>query len=150
MRRNVIAVIPARGGSKRIPRKNLVEFAGKPLIAWTVEAAQGVDLFDRILVSTDDPEVAAVVGDMGLETPFLRQAHADDHAPVSLATISALAQVREVLGEEYRIVVQLMPNCPLRGPQHRGGRPVTAPMRDEGRGSVITSIQVDQMSAIGN
>ena len=79
-----IAVIPARGGSKRIPRKNVKEFAGKPMISWSISAAKKSDLFDRIIVSTDDEEIAAVARHWGAETPFLRPAKlSDDHTGTS-------------------------------------------------------------------
>lgn len=67
-----VAIIPARGGSKRIPRKNIKPFAGKPIIGYSIEAAQNCGLFDRILVSTDDEEIAAVAQGFGAEVPFLR------------------------------------------------------------------------------
>lgn len=67
-----IAVIPARGGSKRIPRKNIKEFAGKPIIAWSVEAAKKTRLFDKVVVSTDDKEIANVASCCGAEVPFMR------------------------------------------------------------------------------
>lgn len=67
-----IAVIPARGGSKRILRKNIREFAGKPMIAWSIEAAKLSNLFDRIIVSTDDEEIAEVARKWGAEVPFMR------------------------------------------------------------------------------
>lgn len=69
-----IAVIPARGGSKRIPRKNIKEFCGKPMIAWSIEAANSSGLFDHIIVSTDDEEIAEVARQWGAETPFMRPA----------------------------------------------------------------------------
>ena len=75
-----IAVIPARGGSKRIPRKNIKAFAGKPIIAYSIEAARDSQLFDRVIVSTDDEEIAVVARQHGAETPFLRPAPlSDDH-----------------------------------------------------------------------
>jgi N-acylneuraminate cytidylyltransferase len=67
-----IAIIPARGGSKRIPRKNIKEFCGKPMIAWSIEAAKKANLFDRIIVSTDDEEIADVANRWGAEVPFMR------------------------------------------------------------------------------
>jgi N-acylneuraminate cytidylyltransferase len=74
-----VAVIPARGGSKRIPRKNLKPFLGKPLIGYSIQAAIDSALFDRIVVSTDDEEIAAVARELGAETPFQRPAElADD------------------------------------------------------------------------
>ncbi len=75
-----LAVIPARGGSKRIPRKNIREFAGKPMIAWSIEAARASSCFDRVIVSTDDAEIAEVARQWGAEVPFMRPAAlADDH-----------------------------------------------------------------------
>ena len=114
VKKRTIAIIPARGGSKRIPKKNIIDFFGKPLIAWTIEAAQSSGIFDRILVSTDDTETAKVAEDYGLNVPFFRNMCYDDYSPVSDATISALYQVENVLNEKYENVVQLMPNCPLR------------------------------------
>lgn len=74
-----LALIPARGGSKRIPRKNIRAFAGRPMLAWSVAAAQASGCFDRIVVSTDDPEIAEVARAAGAEVPFLRpKALADD------------------------------------------------------------------------
>ena len=111
----LIAIIPARGGSKRIPRKNIVDFSGKPMIAWTIEAAAQSGLFDSILVSTDDAEIADVSRRFGASVPFLRDEHSDDDASVSLATISALDQMERHVGAKFETVVQLMANCPLRG-----------------------------------
>jgi len=77
---SVVAIIPARGGSKRIPRKNIKEFNGKPMISWSIEAAIESGCFDRILVSTDDEEIAAVAREFGAETPFMRPISlSDDH-----------------------------------------------------------------------
>ncbi len=69
-----IAVIPARGGSKRIPKKNIKDFFGKPMIAWTIETAIASKLFDRILVSTDDFDIAKIAKQFGAEVPFMRPA----------------------------------------------------------------------------
>ena len=77
-----LAVIPARGGSKRIPRKNIKDFFGRPMIAWSIAAARDSGCFDRIVVSTDDAEIAAVARAHGAETPFVRPLElADDHTP---------------------------------------------------------------------
>lgn len=75
---SAVAIIPARGGSKRIPRKNIKEFCGKPMIAWSIEAALESDCFDRVIVSTDDEEIAAVARQHGAETPFMRPAKLSD------------------------------------------------------------------------
>lgn len=114
MVKKIIAVIPARGGSKRIPNKNIVDFLGKPIIAWTIDAAKNSNLFDRIIVSTDDKKIAAVAESYSVEVPFLRTECADDFSTVSEATIFALKQAKEYYAEEYEYVVQLMANCPLR------------------------------------
>ena len=76
---NAVAIIPARGGSKRIPRKNIKMFHGKPLIAYSIEVALASQLFDKVVVTTDDEEIAMVAKAYGAEVPFLRpKALADD------------------------------------------------------------------------
>ncbi len=112
--KNVIAVIPARGGSKRIPHKNIVDFMGRPMIAWTIKAALDSGIFKRIIVSTDDKKIAQIAENHGVEVPFLRDEFADDHSPVSQAVIKAVGQAEEHFGEKYDTVVQLMANCPIR------------------------------------
>lgn len=79
-----VAIIPARGGSKRIPRKNIRPFLGRPMIAWSIAAAQQAGVFDRIIVSTDDAEIAEVAQHAGAEVPFVRDPKlADDHTGVA-------------------------------------------------------------------
>ncbi len=112
-----IAIIPARGGSKRVPKKNIRLFNGKPMIAHTVEAAINSGLFARVIVSTDSEEIAEVSVAAGAEVPFLRSQAADDFTPVSEATLFALEQAEDYFGEKYENVVQLMANCPLRDDQ---------------------------------
>ena len=108
-----LAVIPARGGSKRIPKKNVRELGGRPLIAYTIEAALGSGVFQRVLVSTDSPEIAEVARRYGAEVPFLRNAAlSDDFVPVSAATVDTLERVDP--DGEIDSVCQLMANCPLR------------------------------------
>lgn len=96
-----IAIIPARGGSKRIPRKNIRDFCGKPMIAWTIEAARASGLFEHVIVSTDDEEIAQVAGRWGGDVPFLRPAElATDHCGatqvITHATRWAIAQGLDV------------------------------------------------------
>jgi N-acylneuraminate cytidylyltransferase len=110
-----IAVILARGGSKRLPRKNILELQGRPMIAWTIAAAIESACYHRVLVSTDDEEIAAISRAAGAEVPFLRNSAADDMAPSSAATLAALEQAERHWGECYDVVSQLMANCPLRG-----------------------------------
>ena len=91
-----LAVIPARGGSKRIPRKNIREFCGKPIIAYSIEAALASDLFDRVIVSTDDDEIASVSREYGAETPFIRPAEiADDYTGTNAVVKHAIQWYQE-------------------------------------------------------
>jgi pseudaminic acid cytidylyltransferase len=110
----MIAIIPARGGSKRIPNKNIRPLAGRPLIAYTVAAATESGLFERVVVSTDSAEIAEVARELGAEVPFLRDAAlADDYTPVSSVTVDMLCRL-DPAGDKFKAVAQLMPNCPLR------------------------------------
>ena len=114
MQKNTIAIIPARGGSKRVPGKNIRPLAGKPLIAYTIEAALESRLFHRIVVSTDAEDIAAIALTHGAEVPFLRSAEiSDDVTPISAATADALERL-DPDGTQYQFVAQLMANCPLR------------------------------------
>ncbi|WP_053406801.1 pseudaminic acid cytidylyltransferase [Persicobacter sp. CCB-QB2] len=105
-----IAIIPARGGSKRIPRKNIREFLGKPIIAYSIEAALESELFDEVLVSTDDEEIADVARKYGASVPFLRsKKNADDFAPLSAAIIECLNTVEG----DYDIVCCILATAPF-------------------------------------
>ena len=85
-----LAVIPARGGSKRIPRKNIRHFCGKPMIHWSIDAALRSGCFERVIVSTDDPEIASLAREAGAEVPFQRPAElSDDHATTSAVVVHA-------------------------------------------------------------
>jgi N-acylneuraminate cytidylyltransferase len=113
--KNIVAIIPARGGSKRLKNKNILPIGGKPMIAHTIQAALQSRLFDEVLVSTDSPMIAAVAQKLGASVPFLREArYADDHTPVSEATLSSLIQLEGHSNRKFETVVQLMPNCPCR------------------------------------
>ncbi|WP_306535749.1 pseudaminic acid cytidylyltransferase [Geobacter sp.] len=91
-----VAIIPARGGSKRIPRKNIKPFAGKPMIAHSIFAARESGLFERVIVSTDDEEIAHVSRDHGAEVPFMRPAElADDFAGTDAVLLHALKWLEE-------------------------------------------------------
>lgn len=96
-----IAIIPARGGSKRIPRKNIKSFCGKPIIAYSIEAAQKSGLFDRIVITTDDEEIAELARSYGAEVPFMRPKElSDDHT----ATIPVIAHAIQTLQEQGSII----------------------------------------------
>lgn len=115
----VLAIIPARGGSKSIPRKNIVDFAGFPLIAYSISAGLAAESVDRVIVSTDDSEIAEISREYGAETPFMRPVEfAGDQTPdlpVFLHAINWLAEY-----EDYHpdIVVQLRPTSPFRRVRH--------------------------------
>jgi len=92
-----IAIIPARGGSKRIPRKNIKVFCGKPMIAWAISAARASGLFDHIVVSTDDDEIVAISKEQGAEIPFIRPDDlADDLTPTVPVIAHAVRSCRDI------------------------------------------------------
>ncbi|MBK9600298.1 MAG: acylneuraminate cytidylyltransferase [Anaerolineales bacterium] len=112
---NILALIPARGGSKGIPRKNIRNFAGYPLIAWSIAAAKQSELVTRIIVSTDDEEIAAVAREWGAETPFLRPAEFAQDKTTDLPVFEhALKWLEDVEGYRPDIVIQLRPTSPIR------------------------------------
>ena len=93
---SIVAVIPARGGSKRIPRKNIKPFCGKPMIAYSIEAAKNAGIFDRIIVSTDSKEIASIAKEFEVEISFMRPAElADDHTGTDAVIFHALKQLME-------------------------------------------------------
>ena len=111
----ILALIPARGGSKGIPRKNIRSFAGYPLIAWSITAAKQAACVTRIIVSTDDEEIASVGREYGAETPFLRPAEfAQDQTPDLPVFEHTLKWLEE--NEDYHpeVVIQLRPTSPIR------------------------------------
>lgn len=108
--KSVLAVIPARGGSKGVPRKNIREVAGKPLIAWTIEGAKKSKYIDRLVLSSDDAEIIAVAKAWGCEAPFVRPAElARDETPGIDPVLHALDML-----PGYEIVVLLQTTSPLR------------------------------------
>ena len=108
-----VAIIPARGGSKRIPRKNIRPFAGKPIIAYSIEAALDSGLFDRVIVSTDDPKIAEVARSFGAEIPFLRpQELADDHTGTNAVVKHAINWFMK-LGEKVDTVCCIYATAPF-------------------------------------
>src|SRR5215216_2832915 len=111
----ILALIPARGGSKGIPRKNIRNFAGYPLIAWSIAAAKQASCVTRLIVSTDDEEISAVARAYGAETPFLRPAELAQDQTTDLPVFEhALQWLEENEGYQPEIVVQLRPTSPIR------------------------------------
>jgi N-acylneuraminate cytidylyltransferase/CMP-N,N'-diacetyllegionaminic acid synthase len=112
---NCLAIIPARGGSKGIPGKNILPLLGKPLIAYTIDAARKASLIGRVLVSTDDPEIAAIATQFGAEVPFLRPPElARDETPTLPVLQHLLTQLKLSENYEPEIIVLLQPTSPLR------------------------------------
>ncbi|HEX5686705.1 MAG TPA: pseudaminic acid cytidylyltransferase [Ideonella sp.] len=110
-----LAVIPARGGSKRIPRKNIKPFCGKPIIAWSIEAALASRCFDRVIVSTDDAEIAQVAREAGAEVPFVRPAAlSDDHAG-TIPVVRHAIDWQAAAGEAPSLVCCLYATAPFVG-----------------------------------
>ncbi|MCB2214755.1 acylneuraminate cytidylyltransferase family protein [Desulfofustis glycolicus] len=109
----VIAIIPARGGSRGIPRKNIVELSGKPLIAYSIQAAQHAQLVDRVVVSTEDEEIAEISKAWGAEVPFLRP---KEYATDTASLREAFAYTISKLGRNDRVFVHLYPTSPFRTP----------------------------------
>ena len=109
--KTVLAIIPARGGSKGIPHKNIVPLAGKPLIAWTIDAAKKSIYIDRLILSSEDEDIIKVAKEYGCEAPFIRPKElAQDDTPGVDPVIHAI----NILPQKYDYIVLLQPTSPLR------------------------------------
>jgi CMP-N-acetylneuraminic acid synthetase len=115
--RSILTVIPARGGSKGVPRKNIATVGGKPLIGYAIESARTSKMLRRVIVSTDDEEIASVARSLGAEVPFLRPSE------LSLGSVTLIYVMRHALnffdaqGERYDAVLSLQPTCPFIRPE---------------------------------
>lgn len=115
----ILGLIPARGGSKAIPRKNIAPLAGRPLLAYTCDAALASQRLTRIVLSTDDPDIAEVGRQCGVEVPFVRPADlAQDDTPMLSVLQHALRVLRETEGYQPEVIVLLQPTSPLRRVEH--------------------------------
>lgn len=117
-KKRVLALIPARGGSKRLPRKNILPLNGVPLIAWTIKAAQNSNYIDETIVSTDDDELAEVAKNMGASVPFKRPDHLASDNATSHSVIEHCLEYCKSEGENFDILVLLQPTSPLRSAVH--------------------------------
>lgn len=109
----ILAILPARGGSKRIPRKNIRPFRGKPMVAWSIEAARSSGVFDEVMVSTDDTEIAEVARAHGASVPFMRSAqNADDFATTADVLIEVLDRYAE-RGETVELACCIYATAPF-------------------------------------
>lgn len=109
----IVCIIPARGGSKRIPKKNIKTFSGQPIIAYSIQNALNSNLFDEVMVSTDDPEIAEIAVKLGAKVPFLRSAKmADDFAP-TIDVVREVVAAYAKKGVEFDRVCCLYPCAPF-------------------------------------
>ncbi len=108
-----LAIITARGGSKRIPRKNIKEFNGRPIMTYSIDAAIGAGVFDKVMVSTEDEEIAAIAKEYGAEVPFYRsEITAGDYATTADVIEEVLEQYR-AMGEEFDMAACIYPTAPF-------------------------------------
>ena len=108
-----LAIIPARGGSKRIPHKNIKPFLGRPIIAYSIEAALGTGLFEEVMVSTDDVEIAEIARQEGASVPFLRSTeNANDYATLADVLVEVVNAYKG-RGYEFDLICGLLPTAPL-------------------------------------
>ena len=112
---DILTIIPARGGSKGVPRKNIRELGGKPLIAYTIEAAIGSSYIDRLIVSTDNEEIADISRKWGADVPFIRPSEfATDTAKAIEVVKYVLMEMEKLDGCEYKVIVYLEPPAPFK------------------------------------
>ncbi|MFH2012804.1 MAG: acylneuraminate cytidylyltransferase family protein [Pseudomonadota bacterium] len=136
---NILAVIPARGGSKGIPRKNIFSLSGKPLIEYTFTAAKDSKLLNRIIISTDDYEIAEIGKRNGIDVPFMRPKElAEDDTPTLPVVKHAVEYLEKVNGYKPDIVILLQPTAPLRKSHHI----------DEALGLLINSPDADSVVSV--
>ncbi len=114
----VLAIIPARGGSKRLPGKNILPLKGKPLIAWSIEAALNSIFIDKVVVSTDDIEIAEISQKYGAAVPFTRPENLSNDTASSIDVVIHTIDMLALSDEVYDIVVLLQPTSPLRTTEH--------------------------------
>ena len=114
----LLALITARGGSKRLARKNVLEFAGKPLIAWSIDAGLQSKYVDRVIVSTDDQEIAEISKSHGADVPFMRPSKLATDTASSADVIRHSVETLEAAGDDYGYLLHLQPTSPLRASRH--------------------------------
>ena len=116
--KRVLAIIPARGGSKRLPRKNILDLAGKPLIFWTIEAALGSKYIDKVAVSTDDEEIADISKQHSAVIPFMRPNSLATDEAASIDVVLHAIDFFEKNNNCYNYIILLQPTSPLRASSH--------------------------------
>ncbi|ORU01432.1 N-Acetylneuraminate cytidylyltransferase [Anaerovibrio sp. JC8] len=110
---SAVAIITARGGSKRIPKKNIKNFCGKPIIAYSIEAALKSELFDEVMVSTDSEEIAEVARQYGAKVPFMRSEKNSDDYATTVDVLSEVVSKYQEEGSEFDIICCIYPTAPF-------------------------------------
>lgn len=137
----ILGIIPARGGSKSVPRKNIKDLGGKPLIAWTIEAAKASGVFDRIILTTDDTEIAEVGKRYGAEVPFMRPPElAQDTTPTLPVLQHAITWLKENEQYEPDAGMILQPTTPFRSAEHIKG--AVELFEKTGADSVVSVVEI--------
>ena len=113
-KKKVLAIIPARGGSERIPKKNILNLSGKPLISWTIEAALASEYIDDVVVSTDDNEILTIAKKYGAKVPFIRPDKFSSNDASSISVVLHAIEFFQKVDERYDYIVLLQPTSPLR------------------------------------
>ncbi len=140
--KKVLAIVPARGGSKGIPLKNLYKIKGVPLVVWTVPIIKAIPEITRAVVSTDHPEIARVAKEAGLDVPFMRPASLSGDVISDLEVMTHVLQDLEKLeGQTYDVILLLPPTSPTRTPDHV--RAVLSKLINENLDSVWTVSEAD-------
>ena len=108
-----LAIIPARGGSKRIPGKNIINFFGKPLMSYSIETAKKFNGFKEIMVSTDDQEISSIAKEYGAEVPFMRSSKNSDHYAGLMDVVEEVIAAYRIIGKSFDNVCCILPTAPL-------------------------------------
>ena len=135
MKRNALAIITARGGSKRIPRKNIRPFLGRPILAYSIEAARTSGLFDEVMVSSDDEEILQLARTLGAATPFKRSAGTSDDAATTAAVVLEVLSEYRLRGDEFANLCCVYPTAPFVSAEKL--RQADALLRDSGADAVV-------------
>lgn len=125
-----LAIIPARGGSKRLPGKNIVDFLGKPMIAWTIESALNSMYIDRVIVSTDSNDISSISKKYGANVPFIRPSNLSSDDSTSVDVVLHAINALKEQGDCYDFVILLQPTSPCRNSLHIDGAIQVAILND--------------------
>ncbi len=134
-----IAVITARGGSKRIPRKNIKEFCGKPILAYSIEAALRAGVFDKVMVSTEDEEIADIAGRFGAEVPFLRSEKTSNDFATTAQVLEEVLEEWGRRGWDFENLCCIYPTAPFLTPERL--REAMGMLKDSGADSVLPVVR---------